>query len=55
MWIKEEIKSNQQWSIWTIKRAERVEISFKRVAVWTLIFTNIFFISFFFGRLLKLI
>jgi hypothetical protein len=44
---------NQLLSIYEIIKAERVEISFKRVAVWTLIFTNIFFISFFFGRLLK--
>jgi len=51
--MKEEMNGNQRWSIGTIKRAERVEISFKRVAVWTLIFTNIFFISFFFGRLLN--
>jgi hypothetical protein len=51
--MKEEMNGSQLWSICTIKRAERVEISFKRVAVWTLIFTNIFFISFFFGRLLK--
>jgi hypothetical protein len=33
----------------------RVEINPKRVAEWVLIFTNIFFISYFFGRLFKLL
>jgi len=31
----------------------KVEINPKRVAEWALIFTNIFFISYFFGRLLR--
>jgi len=29
------------------------EISFKRVASWTLVFTNAFFVSYFFAKLLK--
>jgi len=32
----------------------KVEINPKRVAEWVLIFTNIFFISYFFGRLLRI-
>lgn len=35
--------------------ARKVEINPKRVAEWVLIFTNIFFISYFFGRLFRLI
>ncbi len=30
----------------------KIEISFKRVTLWTLIFTNAFFIVYFFARLL---
>lgn len=33
----------------------KIEINPKRVAEWVLIFTNIFFISYFFGRLFRLI
>jgi len=33
--------------------ARRIEISVKRVIVWTLIFTNVFFISYFFGKLFR--
>lgn len=32
--------------------ARKTEISPKRVITWALIFTNVFFISYFFGRLL---
>ncbi|MCX8117241.1 MAG: hypothetical protein N3G78_04820 [Desulfobacterota bacterium] len=34
---------------------QRIEINPKRVAEWTLIFTNAFYIAYFFGRLLKII
>ena len=47
--------ANQILSIYEIEGVRRVEVSFKRVAIWTLIFTNAFFISYFFGRLLQLI
>jgi len=48
-----EIDLNQ---IITIPKAESVKkygISFRRVTVWTLIFTNAFFLSYFIARLLK--
>jgi hypothetical protein len=35
--------------------ARRVEINPKRVAEWVLIFTNVFFVSYFFGRLFRLL
>ncbi len=38
-----------------IEEAGKVEISVKRVAVWTLIFTNAFFICYFFGKLFALV
>jgi hypothetical protein len=31
----------------------RIEISFDRVATWTLVFTNVFFVSYFFGKLFQ--
>ena len=31
----------------------KIEISFERVASWTLVFTNAFFVSYFFAKLLK--
>jgi hypothetical protein len=34
---------------------KKVEISLKRVVTWILIFTNAFFISYFFARLFQLI
>ncbi len=33
----------------------KVEINPKRVAEWVLIFTNLFFVSYFFGRLFRII
>lgn len=35
--------------------AKRIEINIERVAIWTLIFTNAFFISYFFAKLFKLV
>jgi len=49
------MNGNQALGICEIEEVRRIEISFERVAIWTLIFTNAFFISYFFGRLLKLI
>jgi hypothetical protein len=47
------MNGNQALSICEIEEVRRVEISFERVTIWTLIFTNAFFISYFFGRLLQ--
>jgi len=35
------------------KGPSRTEINFKRVATWTLIFTNAFFVSYFFAKLFQ--
>ncbi len=35
--------------------ARRIEINPKRVAEWVLIFTNLFFVSYFFGKLFGII
>ncbi|MBS3917573.1 MAG: hypothetical protein KG012_01665 [Deltaproteobacteria bacterium] len=49
------MNANQALSICQVEEeARRVEINPKRVAEWVLIFTNIFFVSYFFGRLLKI-
>jgi len=46
---------NQILGICKAEGKQNVEISLKIVAVWTLIFTNAFFISYFFVRLLHLL
>jgi hypothetical protein len=35
------------------EEGRKIEISFQRVASWTLIFTNAFFLSYFFAKLLS--
>jgi hypothetical protein len=35
------------------EEGRKVEVSFERVASWTLVFTNAFFVSYFFAKLLK--
>jgi hypothetical protein len=51
--VEEEMSGNQISGICEIEGRRKVEISFKRVTLWTLIFTNAFFVSYFLGRLLK--
>lgn len=47
--------ANHTLSILEVKEGvKRVEINPKRVAEWVLIFTNVFFLSYFFGRLFKI-
>jgi len=36
------------------ERVRKVEINSKRVAEWVLIFTNVFFVSYFLGRLFRI-
>jgi hypothetical protein len=38
-----------------IEEAKKIEISIERIAIWTLVFTNAFFICYFLGRLFRLI
>jgi len=49
------MNGNQVLGICETEGVRRIEISFERVAIWTLVFTNAFFISYFFGRLFGLI
>jgi len=35
------------------EKGRRIEISFRRVVSWALVFTNAFFISYFFARLFR--
>ncbi len=44
---------NQAIGIEMEKEVRRIEINIERVMIWSLVFTNLFAISFFFGRLLK--
>jgi hypothetical protein len=42
---------NQILTISQVVGVRRLGISFERVAIWTLVFTDAFFLSYFFGRL----
>jgi len=35
------------------EEGRRIEISFTRVSLWTLVFTNAFFVSYFFAKLFR--
>jgi len=37
------------------EEGRRIEINSKRIASWTLIFTNVFFVSYFFAKLFRLV
>jgi hypothetical protein len=45
--------AHQALTIWKVEERRWIEISFERVATWTLIFTNAFFVSYFLGRLFQ--
>jgi len=47
------MNGNQILGICETESVRRIEISFKRVVNWTLIFTNAFFVSYLFGKLLQ--
>jgi len=47
------MNAHQALSICQMEEVKRIEISFERVATWTLIFTNAFFVPYFFGRLFQ--
>ena len=36
-----------------VEQVNRIEIRFGRVAIWTLVFTNTFFVSYFFARVFQ--
>lgn len=45
--------ANQILGIHETEEGRKIEISYKRVAHWTLIFTNAFFVSYFFAKLFR--
>ncbi len=50
-----ELKMNGQeiLGVQETEKERKIEINFERVASWTLVFTNAFFVSYFFAKLLK--
>jgi len=36
-----------------VEGVRKIEISIERVATWALVFTNVFFVSYFFGKLFQ--
>ena len=45
------MSTNQLLGVYEMEGVKRIEISVKRVGVWTLVFTNAFFLSYFVVRL----
>ncbi len=45
------MNGNQMLNVCAREGVRRIEISFERVTIWTLIFTNAFFIAYFLDRL----
>ena len=53
--VEEEMNVNQIACISELEGVRRIEINLERVAIWTLVFTNSFFVSYFFAKLFNLI
>jgi len=53
--VEVEMGVNQVLGISELRCARRIEINLERVAIWTLVFTNSFFLSYFFAKLFNLI
>jgi len=51
--VKEAMSKDQILGIRETGGIRRIEISLERVASWTLIFTNAFFLSYFFAKLFQ--
>jgi len=47
------MKQNQAASIEDVKEIRKIQIDIERVMIWTLVFTNLFSISYFFAKLFK--
>jgi hypothetical protein len=46
---------NQLIGICDLEGLRKIDISYERIALWALVFTNTFFITFFFAKLFNLI
>jgi len=51
--VNKEMSKDQILGVRETEGVRRIEISLERVASWTLIFTNAFFVSYFFARLFQ--
>jgi hypothetical protein len=47
------MKGEKILGIHETEEGRRIEISFERVVIWTLIFTNAFFVPYFFAKLFR--
>jgi hypothetical protein len=53
MSVEEKMSGKEMLGIHETEEGRNIEISFQRVASWTLIFTNAFFVSYFFAKLFQ--
>jgi hypothetical protein len=51
--MEEKMSGKEMLGIQETEKGRKMEISFERVASWSLIFTNAFFVSYFFAKLFK--
>jgi hypothetical protein len=53
MSVEEKMSDKEMLGIHETEEGRNIEISFQRVASWALIFTNAFFVSYFFAKLFQ--
>ena len=51
--MEEKVSGKEILGIQETEEGRKIEISFKRVASWVLVFTNAFLVSYFFARLFQ--
>jgi len=49
--MERKVIAKKLFGIQETEKGRRIEISFERVSFWTLVFTNAFFVSYFFAKL----
>ena len=46
---------NQGLALYQVETVRRIEINVERIGIWTLIFTNAFFVTYFLAKLLQVL
>jgi hypothetical protein len=47
--------NNQTLALYQVRTVRKIEVNAERVAIWTLIFTNTFFVTYFFAKLFQVL
>jgi hypothetical protein len=51
--MEEKMSGKEMLGIQETESGRKIEVSLERVASWALVFTNVFFVSYFFAKLLQ--